>query len=146
MPIGYSIDGSRPFVVVRAWGALTDDELRAYATTLLGDERFDRTMPKLMDLRAASLSCVSAAFFRGFRCPFARASRRAFVVSSKAAFGVARMYGMLTGDDEHFTVVGDVDEALAWLGLPADTPLPLRLDVTLDDEVTMDRRRRTGTS
>jgi hypothetical protein len=145
MPIGYSIDGSRPLVVVRAWGALTDDELRAYATTLLADERFDRAMPKLMDWRAASLSCVSAAFFRGFRCPFARSAQRAFVVNSKAAFGVARMYGMLTGDDDQFTVVRDVEGALAWLGLPADTHIPLALDVAVDDEVTIDRRRRTGT-
>lgn len=145
MPIGYSIDGSRPLVVVRAWGTLTDDELRAYATALSGDERFDRAMPKLMDLRAASLSGVSAAFLRGFRSPFYRSSRRAIVVRTTATFGVARMYGMLTAEDDRVTVVRDVGEALAWLGLPVEAALPATLDVTFVDELTVDGGRRTGT-
>lgn len=134
MPIGYAIDESRGLVWVRAWGALCDDHLRAHALALGSDARFDPHLPLLADLRDASATSVTSGFLRGFRSPMRRDTRRALIVGDNATFGLARMYGMLTSDDESVNVVWELAAALEWLGLPADWAAPERLDATFGVE------------
>jgi hypothetical protein len=106
--------------------------LLEHASVLRSDPRFDAGHHLLVDLRGASIGAVSADFMRRFRSPFEREARRALIVDSVAAFGMARMYGFLHVSEESIAVVEDPVEAIERLGLPRDYALPTRLDFVID--------------
>jgi hypothetical protein len=75
---------------------------------------------QLADFRFATEVDVTNATIRKIAGlnPFGAGSRRAFVVSSDLAYGLARMYQALTSDALHeLRIIRDVHEALEWLAL-----------------------------
>ena len=92
MPIGYTIDDARRMVFIRAWGSLTDDQVKAQADALKTDPRFDPNYWALIDLRDVSVVELTAQFIRGYHSRFAPSARRRFVAARGVAFGMARMH------------------------------------------------------
>lgn len=130
MPLGFHIDTDRRVTFVRGWGAVTDADVKAHAAALRGDPRFDPTWPLLGDGREITDLRVTSGFLRHYQSPFDSSTKRAFVVASDVAFGMARMYGFLaTDDDTAVAVMRSMPSAMAWLGLPEDTPFPKALEV-----------------
>ena len=132
MPLGFHIDVEREVLFVRGWGTVTDADVRAHASALRLDPRFDATWPLLADGREITDLRVTGGFLRHYQSPLDGATRRVFVVASDVVFGMARMYGFLaTDDDEAVAVVRSLSAALAWLGLPEETPFPVELDTVV---------------
>lgn len=120
MPSAYVVDESRSLILSRAWGVLTDQELRTHLTAFSNDPRFRPNFHQLADFREVTDLAVTSSGVRYLarESPFTGGSRRALVVSSDAAFGLGRMFQIL--DDEsapEVEVFRDLDDALAWLGL-----------------------------
>ena len=120
MPIEYEIrDG---VVHGRATGALDDATLVEYVQRLLLDPAYSPQLPVLFDatqittleLSGGGVRDASATVRESLKKPTARL---ALVVSGPAAYGMARMYGLLR-DDVEVSVFEDRDRALAWLREP----------------------------
>ena len=134
MPLGFHIDTDRRVTFVRGWGTVTDADVRAHATALRDDPRFDPTWPVLGDGREIGDLRVTGGFLRHYQSPFDGSTKRALVVASDVVFGMARMYGFLaTDDDQAVAVMRSMASAVEWLGLPEDTRLPNALDVVVGE-------------
>jgi hypothetical protein len=129
MPGSYLIDVAHGLVFSRGWGVVTDDELLWHAKTLRADPRFHpgfRQVVSFLDLTEAR---VSADGVRGVAHinPFRTDSRRAFVVPSDLAFGLARMFEAHTNSDqEQFRIFRLLGPAFEWVGLDPAAPWPAR--------------------
>jgi hypothetical protein len=102
-------------------GVLNDATLIAYIERLLRDPRYRPDMPVVFDATQVSALELSGAGVRDASAvvrelPEPPTARVALVVSSRAAFGMARMYGLLR--DVEVSVFEDRDLALAWLRSP----------------------------
>ena len=119
VPIEYSIvDG---MVRARATGALDDASLISYVERLLVDPLYTPQLPVLFDATAISSLELSGAGVRDASAavrenPEHPIARVALVVSGPAAYGMARMYGLLR--DVEVAVFEDRELALAWLTSP----------------------------
>jgi len=101
-------------------GVLTDEDCFGHVRTLSTDPDFKPSMDQLADLTHVTEVRLTASGIHRMadRNPFGEGSRRAFVVTDDVAFGMARMYQILTSDHAHdLTVFRDLAEARAWLGL-----------------------------
>jgi hypothetical protein len=120
VPIEYVIrDG---VVQARALGVLDDASLTSYVERLLADPQYAPDLPVLFDSTAATVLELSGAGVRDATAVVRETPRRpsarvALVVSSPAAYGMARMYGLFR--DVEVSVFEDRELALAWL---AQTP------------------------
>ena len=123
MPADYHIDPARSLVVSRAWGTLTDEDMIGHAKALASDPRFRRDMRHLFsfdDVRDPRLSSDAVRTVARLN-PFGPGARRAVVVRSDAAFGVARMYELSRSPaPDDLQVFRELEAALEWLGLTAD--------------------------
>ena len=127
MPGSYLIDVPHRLVFSRGWGILTDDDVVSHARTLREDSRFDPGFRQIFDFRDLTEIHLTVAGIHGTAQlnPFHRDSRRAFVVPSEVAYGLARMFEGFTGSDpEQFRVFRSIEPALEWVGLDASTPWP----------------------
>ncbi len=126
MSIGYSLDSETGVVFLRAWGQLTDAELRALSEALATDPRFRPEFRVVADLRPITRDSVSPQFLRqGFRSAFHPTARRAVVVAAPEPYGMARLYARTANlQEEALALFPDLPPAFAWLGLPADTVWP----------------------
>jgi len=122
MPISYRIDPDRALVLAEAWGVLTDHDILAHKTNLANDPTFAPTMAQLTDVRRIERLDVTAAGVRAMVAhDAAHAERRAghrlaLVVPSDSAFGMARMYQLMGGQDEGGVgVFRTMEEAREWL-------------------------------
>jgi len=109
-------------VLVRAWGTLTDEELAENSRTLRDDPRFQPDFSQLADLRGVTLLTATRTGIRYLAQinPFGAGARRAIVVGSEVAFGMARMYDLTRADAlDEVEVFRDLPDALDWLGLLA---------------------------
>lgn len=102
---------------------VTDEDLLEHQRTLSRDPQFHPGLSQLIDSRGVT---ENAATTQGVRAliagnPYGKGSRRAFVASSDAIFGMARMFelGRIGAEDE-FRVFRSMDQARAWLGLPME--------------------------
>ncbi|MEO8201142.1 MAG: hypothetical protein ABI679_11520 [Gemmatimonadota bacterium] len=123
MPGAYNIDPHRHLVLSRGWGVVTNDDFMVHARELTEDPRFQPTFSQLSDLRDAERLELDTFTVRRLAAisPFGAGSRRALVVSSDLAFGMARMFQTLReGNGEELQVFRDIDAALDWLGLAAE--------------------------
>jgi hypothetical protein len=117
MPADYQIDRAHRVVYSRAWGALTDEDLANNRAALFADPAFDPGLAQLYDLtdvtevKVTSVSLLQLAM----TSRFAPTARRAVVVSSDEAFGMARMYSILSGHEELIQVFRDRAGAMRWL-------------------------------
>lgn len=143
MPLGFHIDTDRRITFVRGWGTVTDADVRAHAAALRSDPRFDPSWPVLGDGREIADLRVTGGFLRHYQSPFDGSTKRAFVVASDVAFGMARMYGFLaTDDDQAVAVMRNMSSALGWLGLPEETSFPEALDVVVGESAARTTERR----
>ena len=122
MSIRYRIDLKQEIVYITADGILTDDQLRKFLKKLLRDTDFHPNFNRLADYRAVEsfeLTGTDVRRLAGAKgTTKSEGSRRAFVVSSDLAYGMARMFQSLA-DDSPVTieVFKDMTEARKWLGL-----------------------------
>jgi hypothetical protein len=121
--VEYEFDPDRKLLVVRVTGVVTDGDF--------GDDAFpdvpEGTL-ELLDLSGTTEARISNTELRRVsdvdRKRPDRVERMAILATRDVAFGLARMYQMLTeGMRTEVAVFRDHDEAMAWLGL-ADAPGP----------------------
>lgn len=124
MGIGYTVDTGRGFVFIRGWDVLTEAQVRAMSETLLDEAHFDPLFDVLVDLTDVQTVSISPSYPQSYRSPFHSRSRRAVFTRSDYVFGLTRMYESAVAESDEFFVGREAAEALAWLGLPADTELP----------------------
>jgi len=128
MSASYLIDQPRSIVFSRAWGILTDDELRWHAETLQADARFDPGFRQAADFRDVVEMRVTPEGVRSLAHvnPFRRDSRRAIIVPTDLTFGFVRMFEALTqSDPEQFRVFRLMGPAFEWVGLDPAMPWPV---------------------
>ena len=128
MPIGYTTDPDHRVVFVKAWGVLAERDLVAVAAALRSDPRVSPGWATLTDTRDVEDIRLGGSFIHGYSSALAPTARREVLVSSDLAIGIARMYSLSQGFEENFHVCRSAGEALEWLGLPAGTVLPARVD------------------
>jgi hypothetical protein len=120
MPADYRIDRSKRLVYGRAWGILTNDDLTDRRAALYRDPAFAPDLDELYDavevteVQVASRVLLQLALSSGF----SPTARRAVVVSSDVAFGIARMYALLAGREDTIQVFRDRASAVRWLESP----------------------------
>jgi hypothetical protein len=127
VPGSYLIDVADGIVYTRTWGMLADDEIIAHAETLKADDRFRRTFRQIALFVDATGIILTAEAIRSVATnnPFPPSARRAFVVSTDEAYGLARMFMLyLDADPKQFGIFRDMESAWAWIGLDPSTPWP----------------------
>jgi hypothetical protein len=126
MPVSFKIDSQLGVVRCRSWGAISDNELTAYARALASDARFDPAFSQLVDLRGVQSFHLTIDGVRELASlnPFAATSRRAVIVGTDFAFGMVRMYQSCLRNSENLLVCRTAREAFSWLGLEAGTAWP----------------------
>ncbi len=128
MPATYQLDVAHRLVWSRAWGTITNDELAAHSKHLRANPRFAPDFRQLQDLTEIREFKVTSAGLQNLARlnPFGKGARRAVLVASNLAFGLARMHEMLRGNSaDELRVFRQRALAMEWLELPADwTPPP----------------------
>jgi hypothetical protein len=120
MPATYSIDVERKLVISRAWGAITDDDVREHARVLRADPLFDPTYRQLVDMTGITKDLVDTNTKQesSHGQLFAPGVRRAWVASADYTFGMARMYSVTAERlGQTIGVFRTRSEAEKWLGL-----------------------------
>jgi hypothetical protein len=120
MPISYTIDPEKKLVLTRIWGAATESEVAEHNRSLRIDPQFDPHYRQLADLTDLTEILVSTKVIQDTAHDqyFAPGTRRAFVASGDAAFGMARMFALhAEGLGQTINVFRDRASAEAWLGL-----------------------------
>jgi hypothetical protein len=120
LPATYTIDTERRLVVSRAWGAMTDDDVREHHRLLSEDPLFDPAYRQLVDMTGITEDLV------GVRTKSAESHdqlfnpgvKRAWVAPADYAFGMARMYAVAAEiQGQNIGVFRARSEAEQWLGL-----------------------------
>jgi hypothetical protein len=114
------IDPDRQLVVSKLWGAVTEDEVHDHNRKLRTDHAFDPSYRQLVDLTGLTEIIVSAKMIRQTSLDqfFNPGVPRAFVASSDAAFGMARMYALQAeSGGQTIEIFRDLRKAEEWLGL-----------------------------
>lgn len=127
MPASFVIDHARREVRSRAWGVLVDADLEATQRALRAEAGFDPLYRQLYDFTAVTEVRVTGTGLRELarRSPFSPRARRAIVVPSDVAFGMARMYGLVGDRDEAlFQIFRDLPTAERWLASDDGPPAP----------------------
>jgi hypothetical protein len=127
--IDYVIDKERRLVVTTASGRVTFAEAKSHQDRLAEDPDFDETFSQLLDATAATSVEVSVEQLRmlAMRRMFSASSRRAFVATNPAVFGVGRIlqsYLEIARAEVQVSVFYDRASALKWLGLEHDPAAP----------------------
>ncbi|HEY4978348.1 MAG TPA: hypothetical protein VII25_04210 [Candidatus Acidoferrum sp.] len=119
MPAFYKIDKANRLVMSTASGTITGPEARAHHQSLSADPDFDPSYSQLLDCSHVTKIEVSSDDIRTLAQDnlFSATSRRAFLVSNDAAFGLARMFEIIreTQGDSGIQVFRNLDEALDWV-------------------------------
>jgi hypothetical protein len=119
VPATYLIDLERKLVISRAWGAMTDSDVREHQRNLRTDPRFDPTYRQLVDMSGITEDLVGIETKREISSDqiFAPGVRRAWVASPDYSFGMARMYAIAAErQGQTIGVFRTRSEAEEWLG------------------------------
>jgi len=118
VPVEHRIDPEQHLVCARAWGVLTDKDIRDAREALACEPGFTPDLAFLFDLTdVTEVALSTVTIWRLSRSSvFGRGARQALVVSSDVAFGMARMYVMLT-ERTDIEVFRNRQSALDWLSL-----------------------------
>ena len=120
MPISYQIDPKQQLVVSHLSGVVTNDEVQAHNSSLPTDPHFDPNYRQLIDLTGITeiritTDTVTTAAQHQYFTP---GTRRAFVATSEATFGMARMFALRAeAGGQTIEVFRDRTEAEKWLGI-----------------------------
>jgi hypothetical protein len=119
MPAFYKIDKERRLVMSTGAGILTMAQSLAHQNKLANDPDFDPSFSQLMDFTLVTQVALDASDIRRLaqRSIFSPESRRAFIVPSATAYGLARMYGILreAAGEHGIGVFRNLEEALDWI-------------------------------
>src|SRR5206468_766239 len=120
VPISYDIDPNERLVVSRLSGVVTNDEVQIHNSSLPTDPQFDPSYRQLIDLSGITeiritTDTVTTAAQNQYFTP---GTRRAFVATSDATFGMARMFAMRAeAGGQTIEVFRDRKKAENWLGI-----------------------------
>lgn len=118
MPASFRIDPVDHLIHSRAWGALTDDDIVSNRAEMIRHPDFRSDGSQIYDFTEVTDVHVTVAGIRELaqRSAFSPTARRAIVVATDVAYGMARMYALLSNrSEEHFRIFRDAGKALAWL-------------------------------
>lgn len=104
----------------RLWGAVTEDEVHEHNRLLRNDPEFVPSYRQLVDMTGITEIRVGTNLINETSLDqfFAPGTRRAFVASDDAAFGMARMFALRAeGLGQVIEVFRDPDKARNWLGI-----------------------------
>lgn len=121
MPATSIIDHDARIVRSRAWGILSDSDLEGTQATLHADPRFDPMYRQVYDFSGVTEVQVTGEFVRRLarNSLFSPHARRAVVVNSDVAFGLARMFGLVGDrDPDSFMIFRDIQSAEDWIDSP----------------------------
>lgn len=122
MPASFVIDHARRLVLSRGWGVLTDADIAANQLGVREASGFQADYSQLYDFTDVTKLELNSDFLRHLsrNSPFAVTARRAVVVASDEAFGLARMFQLVSDRDSSvFRIFRDRDAAVEWLGVAA---------------------------
>ncbi len=125
MPVSHRIDREHRIVFTEASGVVTDSDLIECQKQLRDDPEFEPDFRQLADCRAIDEVGVTREGVEeaSSRSPFSQGSLRAIVVSSDAAFGMARMFENLRHEArDEIRVFREAEKARRWLGLEPTSP------------------------
>jgi hypothetical protein len=120
VPITYEIDPKQRLVTSYHTGIVTDEEIHAHRQKVRHDPEFNPNYRQLIDLSGitevrVTTSAVTAAATDQFYTP---GTRRAFVATTDATFGLARMFALRAeGEGQTIEVFRDRKKAIEWLGI-----------------------------
>ncbi|MDQ6872991.1 MAG: hypothetical protein M3037_13455 [Gemmatimonadota bacterium] len=120
MPATHLIDVERKLVISRAWGVMTDADVREHNRMLRSDPLFDPTYRQLVDMSGITEDLVSIKTKQAESDDqvFVPGVRRAWVASADYTFGMARMYAIAAeSQGQTIGVFRAMREAEEWLGL-----------------------------
>ena len=120
MPVEYLIDPARRLVVTTAYDRVTFADFNSAQQRMVNDPAFRAEYDQLVDgTRTTSLEIsIDEVQMLTRRRAFSPESKRAFVASNPAHFGVGRMaeiYHELSNTASHIRVFYDLDAAMEWL-------------------------------
>ena len=124
MALAQVVDPSRRLVVNVASGTVNAQELMENQLLLRSNPTFESSFRSLVDLRRAVDMDVSPEELRALALtsPFDPGVRRGYVVTSRAQFGVTRLYQAIIDADVHiYRIFENWDEAVAWLEADANS-------------------------
>ena len=120
LPSSYSIDPGRRLVTTRIWGTATDEDVLGHNRRLRADALFDPTYRQLADMSEISEILVNTSTIEEISRGqlFTPGTKRAFVASDDAVFGLLRKYELHADSlGQTVRVFRDRKAAEAWLGL-----------------------------
>lgn len=122
VPLRYTINRALKLVVTTGSGVVTFSECQAHQDRFSADPDFDPAFNQLLDMTAVTQLKLTAnqTSTLARRKLFTSGSRRAFLVSSDASYGIARMaqaHNELSSNPSEVAVFRDRSAALKWLGL-----------------------------
>jgi len=125
MPCSYAIHKDRRLVVTKIWGRVAFQEIRAHQEEFRNDPDFDPRFDLLIDASEATELDVSTDEARTIASQglFSAASRRAFLASTPAIFGMGRLMGVyhtMATKQEQVAFFYDRAAAMKWLGREDD--------------------------
>ena len=127
MPVTHHYDARARVLIVRLLGEVTDDDVLQYAREATESPVADPRHHELIDCREVEVPAARTQTLRRVARMFQEAERApsgvkiAFVTTSDAAYGLARMYQALRDlSPVEIRVFREMVEARAWLGLPPE--------------------------
>ena len=123
MAFAYLVDAGQSLVLTRGFGVLTDADLLNHVRGLRAEAAFHGGMCQVADFRDVSEIAISSGGIRALAAlnPFGQGSRRAVVVASDYAYGMARMYQMIREpSQDELEIFRGLEHALDWLGFGDD--------------------------
>jgi hypothetical protein len=119
MPAFYKIEKENRLVLSTASGTITPSDIFTHQEKLSADPDFDPSFSQLIDVSHITKIEVTTEDIRKLAqgTLFSPTSRRAILVSSDAAYGLARMFEMLreSAGETGIEVFRNLDEALEWI-------------------------------
>ena len=120
MPTSHEIDPELRLVTSRLWGPVTEDEVHEHNLKLRTDPAFDPGYRQIADMTGITEILVGTSTINETAIDqfFNPGTRRAFVASNEAVFGMARMFALQAeGLGQTIEVFRDLRRAEEWLGL-----------------------------
>ncbi|MEA2762975.1 MAG: hypothetical protein QOD47_2259 [Gemmatimonadaceae bacterium] len=120
MPATYTIDSDRKLVTSRLWGAVSEEELYDHNARLRTDPAFVPDYRQLVDMTGLTEILIRTKVINQTSIDqfFSPGTPRAFVASSDATFGMARMFQLQAeGAGQTIEVFRELCKAEEWLGL-----------------------------
>jgi hypothetical protein len=125
MPVDYMIDQKHRVILTIGDGPVTFSEIRNHQDRLLSDPDFDPAFSQLIDVTTATRfdMSIDEAKQVALRPIVSPTSKRAFVASEPAIYGLGRLMQVYHGHMARVDVFRDRNLALKWLGFNDDLDL-----------------------